>query len=81
MPADLKKVAKEIENHLEDFNLDGDEAEQFIESRLSEVRAQAMEEAANIADEERTGWMAEGIAASCSIARAIRRRASGKEDK
>jgi hypothetical protein len=103
MPADLKKVAREIGGEFADFCLDhalykGDTLERCItensalevavmqmtsdepndngrfyekiESRLSEVRAQAMEEAAKIAEEH-----------DYPTAQDIRRRASGNSGK
>jgi hypothetical protein len=70
MPADLKKVAGDVLSHFHSVN-DYDAA--FLESRLqtlvSEVRAQAMEEAAKIAEEH-----------DYPTAQDIRRRASGKDE-
>jgi hypothetical protein len=100
MPADLKlkEVARDIiceyvtATNGAHCTAQFSEAEQIVESRLqtlvSEVRAQAMEEAAKIADHE-TGYQsqyAHGIAREPMramghiIAEAIRRRASGKDE-
>jgi hypothetical protein len=92
MPTDLKKVAREI---VEEVLYHWDELHGLdkLESRLSEVRAQAMEEAASVAcaycqsstpiDPSDAGlhlWEADGKRwiVACD-AEDIRRRASGKE--
>jgi hypothetical protein len=123
MPADLKKVAREIGNDFADFCLhyalykggtkgeercvtentaldiavmqmtsddphDNAEFYEKLESRLSEVRAQAMEEAAKICDHETAyqSQYAHGIAREPMramghiISEAIRRCASGKDE-
>jgi uncharacterized protein YhaN len=98
MPADLKlrEVAEEIERMCYGRRLD------LVESRLqtlvSEVRAQAMEEAAKIVDREQEEyrddarkldamgnvvggtWSLNASLACRTIAEAIRRRASGKDE-
>jgi hypothetical protein len=78
MPADLKKVAREICS-LCGILMDNSATIEAVESRLSEVRAQALEEAAKICDESYKSRNL-GDRSPRHLASAIRRRASGKDE-
>jgi hypothetical protein len=89
MPADLKKVAREMLLALDNAEVESlmthDGFIAIVESRLqtlvSEVRAQAMEEAASIADANARMWVSDDGNQACNeISEAIRR-ASGNSGK
>jgi hypothetical protein len=75
MPADLKlrEVAKQIVKKCERIYDQTEAKEEFVASRLSEVRAQAMEEAAD-------AWREEHKVINSPEERWLRRRASGKDE-
>jgi hypothetical protein len=83
MPADLKKVARELQDLFDSLDYHNSDIDlPAVEFILQTLVSQAMEEAAKIAEKENERWdyFNDGCRASQNIVREIRRRASGKEE-